>query len=446
MRNKPVSSWLLSELKRFVSQVELSLGYGDQGNQVIWELPDRRCLECKRLDNGMAIVEPDSELYWFIVNASELVFGNTMENIKWSGGSGPSLDGQGLERLIIANELCIRFREERFWKKWREDVTNVLSFFSQTSQSRYEKSVPQLTVAYYPEDLSESDENYGVLGKSLLDNYKAFLRLFRDSSTVVVVKRECKITEILDNQRFDANQDSLSLSPIPPRLAHLQQLTKQDQGKGPVIFKLNANASMEILVGGRLVFRKVNNVWHFLTITKAKRQVIDALGNMGNELVAHNFLTLGMDLADRGEGALLFLCKEPTSEVMGKLVQGEDSFIRSLPGLPYQELPARIRFTQMVGRRKLTLGKNMYHEITPLLREVASIDGATIFSYEGKLLAFGSIIKLGVDQSGRNSGPQPEGARLAATHHISKWGIAIKASSDGDAVLYIGGNSVGQIF
>jgi hypothetical protein len=98
----------------------------------------------------------------------------------------------------------------------------------------------------------------------------------------------------------------------------------------------------------------------------------------------------------------------------------------------------------MVGYRRLSLGKKFYSQITPLLKDICCIDGATVFSYNGELLGFGCMVKSSSDS--RSKEPEPEGARSTAAIQASQNGIAIKVSSDGDAWLYIKGKKWGAVF
>lgn len=434
------------ELRHFVPQLRLKLTTNDENRCTLVRFDDGYSLESQAPRADIA-----EEFRRFVLNAAVLTqsFDGSRDNeaISWSDGVGPLIRGVGLDRLIIAYELAHRHRDVSsrwgaFEDQWQKDVSNILSFFSQTTQRRYEKSAPHLTVVYSP--LETSGPSYGVLGKSLLDEYKALLRLCRDGQTTIVVKRDCVITDILDNRRFDPSRWSLRLPPIQPRLAHLQQLTEVPSDHPLAVFNLNANASMEILAQGKLLFRRVNDVWRFLCVEDALSSVLREMGDCGSREVAHNLLSLAMDLADRGEGALLFLCEEPTDEVLDSILLPEEGLIRFLPGLPYQELTVRTRFAQLIGSRKLSLGEKPYHEITPLLRDLCSIDGATVFSYGGDLLGFGCLVRLN-DRRDQQGSHRKEGARSAAAAHVSEKGLAIKVSSDGDATLYIGGTEWGAI-
>lgn len=420
------------ELRHFVGQTSLTLVPSQE------KPPARRQLEDFDelvLVSGHDKAELPDEVRLFVTNSCRVVKDLVTQGIKWPGGAGPAVEGVGLERLMIAGELERR-GEEGPW--WRDDVSNILSFFSQTSQRRYEKTSPQLTVAYYPEPAA--DGGYGVLGKSLLDQYKALLRLCRDGHTIVVVQRGCTITNIMDNQRFDKR--SHLKYPVPPRLAHLQQLSE----KGYVVFNLNSNASMEIFAAGQLVFRKVNDVWRFLSVGSVLKLVKDELAKCaGNLQIARNLLSLAMDLADRGEGALLYLCDEPTDVVLGSVLVPGEGLIRSFGGWPNQELTPRMMFTELIGRRDLCLSKGPYHAMTPLLRDLCSIDGATVFSYKGLLLGFGCLVAIGASEVW-DPRRRREGARSAAAKFVSKNGLAIKVSSDGDAIVFVDEEETGPLF
>ena len=121
-----------------------------------------------------------------------------------------------------------------------------------------------------------------------------------------------------------------------------------------------------------------------------------------------------------------------------------EGLIRSIPGIPFQELTARTRFTQLVGSRNLNLSRRLYHNMTPLLLDICSIDGCTIFSYQGELLGFGCIVNQAPLKEVKIS--SDEGSRTTAAKQISKWGIALKISSDGTANLYIGGKEWGILW
>ena len=232
----------------------------------------------------------------------------------------------GLERIIIAFELASRYREqvpgewERGESTFRADISNILSFFSQMAQRDYEKSMAQMTVAYFPHETRQG-VGYGQLGKPLLDEYKGLVRLCRDAHTVLMVHSGSVISGLVAGPgSLAVDAENFDLPPIPPRLAHLRYLPEEYDTR-PFVFNLNSTGSMEILANGELAFRKVNNTWRFACVRGALNAIRKELDGRtaDNRMVSFNFLALALDLADRGEGALLFLCNEPTTDVLDKL-------------------------------------------------------------------------------------------------------------------------------
>jgi hypothetical protein len=71
-----------------------------------------------------------------------------------------------------------------------------------------------------------------------------------------------------------------------------------------------------------------------------------------------------------------------------------------------------------------------------MLAMLASIDGATLISRKGRLLAYGAII------SSRPRGS--EGARSAAAIELSNKGFVIKVSADGPIAIYEGGREIAE--
>lgn len=435
---------LLHELKHFVAQAHLKSTH-DNPDNTLYKFRDGSYL--KATNNNTL----DRKLIEFILRSAKLVEALAEEGRLKTGPSGPSLDGVGLERILIAYDLASRYSEQdkAEWltgsSAWLRDISNILSFFSQMAQRRYEKSTAQMTVAYYAKP-DRAGIGYGQLGKPLLDEYKALLRLCRDARTVLVIYRGCVISGLMAGSGgIVGDTDNFDIPPIPPRLGHLRNLPSVD-GVAPVVFNLNTNGSMEILAKSELAFRRVNNVWRYTNLRGALESIKTELGKAQSDnpaLIAHNFLALALDLADRGEGALPFLCDEPTTEVLYELLDSRDGLIRELPGLPYQELSARTRFTQLVGQQRLSLRKGPYRQLSPLLRDVCSIDGATVFSYGGDLLGFGCIVNLNSALQRERVAPRQEGARSAAAKAISRHGVAIKVSTDGDATLFLHGDEWG---
>jgi hypothetical protein len=355
-------------------------------------------------------------------------------NVKWGAG-GSAIMGIGLERLLIANELWRRSTRTIGRETWEEDITGILSFFSQTSQRRYEQELPQLTIEYDPHNRSTA--HYGVLGKPLLDDYRALLRLCRNAHTRLVVKTGLIIVGLEADPTHHESR-----IPLPPQLLHLQQAASKTDC---VIFNLNQDGSQEVLYDkAASAFRLTNGVWHLLLTHEALEAMETVMHYGSHESVARNALMLALDLAHSGEGALIFLCEEPTDDVLEDLLHHGEGLIRKDLGMPVQELTVRTRFTQLIGDKGISLAEVPYSGVTPLLRDLCGIDGATVFSYSGELLGFGCLVRQKAKRG--EDGSRAEGARTAAAKIVSSKGIALKVSSDGTATLFYGGDEWGVVW
>jgi hypothetical protein len=444
MYSGPFALW--QDLRQFITQTKLNLLSESEEKYVLVDFKKEKT----KLTASNPVENLPEELVWFIRHSAQFIRkiiskheGDQCDcsRLSWTG-AGAAYLGTGIERWIIANELgrSLKIDEEKIINGFGKDIIGILSFLSQTSQRRYEKNMPHLTVEYDPKNSSEN--NYGVLGKKILDEYHALLRLCRDGHTILVVREGLYIVDILDDVALDRDRIAYGDTPIPKRLMHLQQRTQKKESA--IIFNLNPNATIEIICQGKTLFRFVNGVWRFLLLDEAFDIINSEMGDKGDALVAHNIISLALDLADRGEGALLFLCNEPTDDVINKLILPGEGLIKTIPGMPYQELTVRTRFTQLIGSRKLNLKDKLYYKITPLLSDLCSIDGCTVFTYNGELLGFGCIVQQAPVNPKTVS--RAEGSRTSAAKQISKKGIAIKVSSDGVAILYIHGKEWGNIW
>ena len=97
----------------------------------------------------------------------------------------------------------------------------------------------------------------------------------------------------------------------------------------------------------------------------------------------------------------------------------------------------KISFDENIAKEKCIKTANLikvingrkFHELSRKLRqEMLSIDGATVINNEGEIIAVGAIILI---ESGGFSG-----GRLAASKTLSKYGVSLKISADGQIQGY----------
>ena len=90
---------------------------------------------------------------------------------------------------------------------------------------------------------------------------------------------------------------------------------------------------------------------------------------------------------------------------------------------PFNQFVRHSRCTKASNLMKVINGRKFYELDRKLRQELLSIDGATVINNEGEILAVGAIILI---ETGGFSG-----GRLAASKTLSKYGVALKISADG---------------
>jgi len=73
-----------------------------------------------------------------------------------------------------------------------------------------------------------------------------------------------------------------------------------------------------------------------------------------------------------------------------------------------------------------------------ILTALAAVDGALIVDRNGKLITFGTILRV----PGLRAAKEDEGARTAAARFTSKFGLAIAVSADGPVSTYYRGKEL----
>lgn len=114
-----------------------------------------------------------------------------------------------------------------------------------------------------------------------------------------------------------------------------------------------------------------------------------------------------------------------TSDVTEQEIQAEFS----QNGINEQEREKRLLKRTIL--QKLVADKTFTEMDRKLRNELISWDGACIIDESGKVISFGAII--------RNEKGSSEGGRGAAAKSLSKYGMAIKISTDGYIELFVGG-------
>lgn len=168
---------------------------------------------------------------------------------------------------------------------------------------------------------------------------------------------------------------------------------------------LNRNREILIFRDKQIQFCQRAGQWHFLT----HEPVLIQMGTPHSLEVRRAVYETSLDASFARTGACIGIA---SSSFVGKVSDyvSKDDQLRSytiksrtigkiIAGKPFHELDRRIR------------------------QELVAIDGATVLSHDGSVLAVGAILKIPPGSTG--------GGRLAAARALSNLGLGIKVSQDG---------------
>jgi DNA integrity scanning protein DisA with diadenylate cyclase activity len=261
-----------------------------------------------------------------------------------------------------------------------------------------------------------------LLYNSSLVAIKSFHRLCDGLHTVFLVNREGALVDLVDIEQFSRlDCDATLPAPSPARYrAHSLATLHGDN----ICLVLTPNGEIKVLAGGVQVFHFAEGCWRLTDATEKYHQFRRAIGE---ERLAERLFTAALNLAENRRGGLFVILDRP--ELALGLVAAEDLLENQAPGAANK---AQLHY--------LLRGKNVLDLELRVLQSIAQVDGGIVLDPQGRLLAFGAILR---------SAGQPlvaqEGGRATAALHASRFGLALKISEDGPVSFYSSGSQVWEI-
>lgn len=246
-------------------------------------------------------------------------------------------------------------------------------------------------------------------GVSLLDVYH------EDFGTVLAGGLETFLTVsangfIHSYEPFPTNAPQISALFAPVRFARLAEWTEG----GRIGIGLNRNGEILVFKNKVLVFCKRRGSWHHFTHEAVIRRISLKKAIPANVCAAIYESSLDVSFARSG-GCIAVVRRTKLDEFLSSDVVAEDDLIANGDGTKAKCL------RQIVGKP--------FHKLDRRLRaDILAMDGATVLSNKGEVLAAGAIVKVPAGSSG--------GGRLAATKALARFGLALKISSDGAIRVY----------
>src|ERR1039457_4218271 len=241
---------------------------------------------------------------------------------------------------------------------------------------------------------------------SSLVGIKSFHRLCDGLQTVFLVDADGMLVDLVDMQEFSRAHSLATLE------------------GGHICLVLTPNGEIKVFAGGVQVFNFLEGRWHLTDIVEKYREFQRAVGDGA---LAERLFTAALNLAEHRRGGLFVVLDDPAS--VRKLVSPPDLLENDgLLGSDKGQIHYLLR-----GKQTLNLELSVFQSI-------ARVDGGIVLDRDGRLLAFGAIL--------RNAGEYvtaQEGGRTTAAVHASRFGPVLKISEDGSVSFYRAGVKLWEI-
>lgn len=228
------------------------------------------------------------------------------------------------------------------------------------------------------------------------------------------------------------------LSPFLP-LRFSQCIDKYIRGSAVGIFLLN-NGDIVLSKEGKINLVKRNLHWLNFSFAAFHDAICDEHTSWNEQLLKEVYATM-LDVSFAHTGGIIAIVKDSDSlsELKCSILKPCDDLSEELANKGNQKQErkqsgADDREMQKIKRKvieNLVNRKNFCQIDRKLRSELTAMDGACILDPNGNVISFGAIIRNDAESSG--------GARGAASKTLSRYGLAIKISTDGYVELYLEG-------
>jgi hypothetical protein len=211
----------------------------------------------------------------------------------------------------------------------------------------------------------------------------------------------------VSHRQLNAEDDPSSYCPMGQ--AAIAEWTLAHAQRRRVALCLNRLNEILVLRDGKLLFARRSGKWHFIT----HEPIITQMGTPQDKGIRRAVYETCLDTSFARTGACLGIVSSSQASSLGRIVSADDLLSNK----------STVK-TKVVA--KLLGAKKFQNLDRRLRRELAAIDGATIISNDGSVLAVGAILRIPGGSTG--------GGRRAAAQELGKLGLGIKVSQDGGIV------------
>ncbi|MDR3620032.1 MAG: hypothetical protein P4L85_11835 [Paludisphaera borealis] len=294
-----------------------------------------------------------------------------------------------------------------------------------------------------------------------LTSLKSLHRLCDGRRTLFLVDRDGKLADVVDIRRWAGRDDQALADETPARdvpcARSYSAHARATRGGGDVCLVLSPNQEIKVFADGMQAFVFAHGRWRVLD-PESKFAVWQAA--LSNPRLARILFQAALDLAEERQGGLLVVVDDP-SQAIGRLLAPQDvlDFEAEAGGEPEPDPEPGPTALQVVDpwSDAATTGEPVVEALTKgsirylagnrsllsldasVVEALASLDGALVTDGDGRLLAFGAILRH--DAHSRIQATA-EGARTTAAIVASRYGPVLKVSEDGIVSCFLGGERV----
>lgn len=273
----------------------------------------------------------------------------------------------------------------------------------------------------------------GALGFGVeLTSLKSLHRLCDGRRTVMLVDRDGRLADVVDVRDWAEREASGAGEPDVPssRLYRSHALATREGGR--VCLVLSPHQEIKVFSGGAQTFAFAHGRWRVLDPASKFALWCDAVED---PRLARSLFQTALELAEERQGGLLVVFPDPAL-VIGRVIAPEDA-------LDARAAVAGGRGEALSKRsiQYLAEGRSVLEMAPSVVEALASLDGALAVDAEGRLLAFGAILRHDLSHPHANR-DVAEGARTTAAIVASRFGPVLKISEDGVVSCFLDGERV----
>lgn len=267
-----------------------------------------------------------------------------------------------------------------------------------------------------------------------LTGLKSLHRLCDGKRTLFLVDPIGKLAGIVEIGRFAAESTGLGEPEVPCARAY-QPHAQATRREGHVCLVLSPNQEIKVFAEGVQAFAFAHGRWRLLD-AGSKFAVWGR--RLKSPALARVLFQAALNLAEARHGALLVVLDEPEAAA-GRLIAPQDLLANEAPVAATCQLAPHDPLAKR-ALHYLARGRGATEMDLPVLEALASLDGALATGHDGRLIAFGAILRHdAADLSGLSCA---EGARTTAALVASRFGPVLKVSEDGVVSCFLDGARV----